>query len=56
MTFAEFYARYAFDQALFADSLKQVVEADPQVPAFKLMNAWAQKRAPDFLDQIDELF
>lgn len=56
VTFAEFYARYAFDQALFEDSLKQVLEADPQVPAFTLMNAVAQKRAQALLDQIDELF
>ena len=56
VTFAEFYARYAFDQELFETTLKRVVEASPSVPAFTLMNAVAQKRARVLLDQVDELF
>ena len=56
VTFAEFYARYAFDQELFETTLKRVVEATPSVPAFTLMNAVAQKRAQALLDQVNELF
>ena len=56
VTFAEFYARYAFDQELFESTLKRVVEATPSVPAFTLMNAVAQKRAQALLNQVNELF
>ena len=56
VTFAEFYARYAFDQELFETTLKRVVEATPSVPAFTLMNAVAQKRAQTLLDQVNDLF
>ncbi len=56
VTFAEFYARYAFDQELFETTLQRVVEAEPEVPAFTLMNAVAQKRAQALLDQVNDLF
>ena len=56
VTFAEFYARYAFDQELFENTLKQVLSAQPEVPAFTLMNAVAQKRAQALLDQVNDLF
>ena len=56
VTFAEFYARYAFDQELFESTLKRVVEATPSVLAFTLMNAVAQKRAQALLNQVNELF
>jgi hypothetical protein len=56
VTFAEFYARYAFDQELFENTLKQVLAADPKDPRFTLMNAVAKTRAQDLLDQVDDLF
>ncbi|MGD9781463.1 MAG: TRAP transporter TatT component family protein [Kiritimatiellia bacterium] len=56
VTFAEFYARYAFDPELFESTLKQVLEADPHVPEFTLMNAVAQMRAQSLLGQMDDLF
>ena len=56
VTFAEFYARYAFDQELFETTLQSVVAAEPEVPAFTLMNAVAQKRAQALLDQVNDLF
>jgi hypothetical protein len=56
VTFAEFYARYAFDQELFETTLKQVLAADPQVPKFTLMNAVAKTRAQALLDQVGDLF
>ena len=56
VTFAEFYARYAFDRDLFERTLEQVVAANPNVPEFTLMNAVAKMRAQALLGQIDELF
>ena len=56
VTFAEFYARYAFDRELFENTLRQVLAADPQVPQFTLMNAVARKRAQALLDAADDLF
>ena len=56
VTFAEFYARYAFDQELFERTLQQVVAADPDVPEFTLMNAVAKMRAQALLGQVDDLF
>ena len=56
VTFAEFYARYAFDQELFERTLRQVVAAKPDVSEFTLMNAVAQRRAEALLGQMDDLF
>ena len=56
VTFAEFYARYAFDRELFERTLQDVVDAAPDVPEFTLMNSVAQMRARELLDQIDEYF
>ncbi len=56
VTFAEFYARYAFDRDLFERTLQDVVDAAPDVAEFTLMNAVAQMRARELLDQIDEYF
>lgn len=56
VTFAEFYARYAFDQELFETTLKQVLAAEPQESRFTLMNAVAKTRAQTLLDQVDDLF
>ena len=56
VTFAEYYARYAFDRDLFERTLEQVVAANPKVPEFTLMNAVAKMRAQALLGQIDELF
>lgn len=56
VTFAEFYARYAYDQELFERSLNQVLAAEPQEPRFTLMNSVAKTRARDLLAQVDDLF
>ena len=56
VTFAEYYARYAFDRDLFESTLKQVLAAQPDVPEFTLMNAVAKMRAQALLAQADELF
>lgn len=56
VTYAEFYARYAFDQELFARTLEHVVAADPNIPEFTLMNSVAKMRAQALLGQMDDLF
>jgi hypothetical protein len=56
VTFAEFYARYAYDPELFEETLRQVLLAEPKVPEFTLMNAVAKTRAQALLDQVDDLF
>ena len=56
VTFAEFYARYAFDPELFEQTLRNVLAADPKVPEYTLMNSVAQRRARVLLDQMDDLF
>ena len=56
VTFAEFYARYAFDQELFEGTLRKVLAAEPKVEKFTLMNAVAKSRAQALLDQVDDLF
>jgi hypothetical protein len=54
VTYAEFYARYAFDPDLFAATLQAVLAAEPAVPEFTLMNAVAKMRAATLLEQMDE--
>jgi len=56
VTFAEFYARYAFNPELFEETLTQVLDASPDVPEFTLMNAVAKMRARVLLDQMEEMF
>lgn len=56
VTFAEYYARYAFDQELFERTLRDVLAAEPAVPEFTLMNAVAKTRARALLAQMDDLF
>ena len=56
VTFAEFYARYAFDEVLFKTTLQAVLAANPQRPEYTLMNAVAKTRAQGLLDRMDELF
>ena len=56
VTFAEFYARYAFDQELFESTLKDVLAAEPKESRFTLMNAVAKTRAQTLLDQVGDLF
>ena len=56
VTFAEFYARYAFDPELFESTLNEVLVAEPDVPKFTLMNAVAKMRARELLAQMEEFF
>jgi len=56
VTFAEFYARYAFNQELFETTLNEVLAAEPEASEYTLMNTVAQMRAQSLLDKTDDLF
>ncbi|NCD21445.1 MAG: hypothetical protein EOL90_00710 [Spartobacteria bacterium] len=56
VTFAEYYARYAFDAELFERTLRDVLAAEPDVPEYTLMNAVAKARARALLARMDDLF
>lgn len=56
VSFAEFYARYAFDQELFESTLNAVLAAEPEEESFALMNAVAKKRAAALLENMEDLF
>ncbi len=55
--FAEFYARYAFDAALFDQTLHEVLSSsEGGAPDFRLMNEAARLRARHLLEKKDEFF
>jgi hypothetical protein len=56
VAFAEFYARYAFDRALFENTLKGVLDHTTQSPDFNLANEVARRRARELLEHADDLF
>jgi hypothetical protein len=56
VTYAEFYARYAFDEDLFETTLNDVLAATPTRPEFTLLNSVAKTRAQALLDRMEELF
>ena len=56
VTFAEYYARYAFDQELFEKTLRGVLAAQPEAPDFRLMNEAARRRAQALRDRMEVLF
>lgn len=49
--YARFYARLVFDQVLHDRLLKEVLEADPEVPGLTLSNVIAQQRAKILLEE-----
>lgn len=56
VTFAEKYARLMFNRELHDDLLRQVIEADPVVPGYTLINTFAQKKARKLLETADDHF
>ncbi len=56
VTFAEYYARYAYNPELFESTLKRVLATEPKTPEYTLMNAVAKARARILLDRKDDLF
>jgi tetratricopeptide (TPR) repeat protein len=56
VAFAEYYARYAFDQELFEKTLNGVLDQNVDTPDFRLMNEAARRRATALLERMDDLF
>ncbi len=57
VAYAEYYARPAFDRALYQRILEEVLAFDPEkAPDLTLTNLVAQRRARRLLDAIDEYF
>lgn len=54
--YAERYARMLYDRPLHDRLLTEVVEADPQVPGFTLLNVIARKRAQELLKSAEDYF
>lgn len=56
VTFARQYARLVFDRELHDQLLTSVIEADPDVEGYTLMNTLAQKDARALLGTADDYF
>lgn len=56
VAFAEYYARYAFDQPLFEETLRAVLAAEPASKANGLANEAAKRRAASLLARTEDLF
>ncbi|HRZ13468.1 MAG TPA: TRAP transporter TatT component family protein [Kiritimatiellia bacterium] len=56
VTYAEYYARYAFDRALFESTLREVLAPREDPAEYRLMNAVARLRAQALLDRVEEFF
>jgi hypothetical protein len=54
--FAQEYARMVFDRELHDRLLREVLEADAEVPGFTLTNTLAQEQARRLLDESEEYF
>lgn len=54
--FARHYARTVFDREIHDRLLKEVLEADPNVPGYALSNRLAQERARELLAGSEEFF
>lgn len=56
VSFAKSYARMIFDRNLYDKLLKEVINADPHVPGYTLVNTWAQIQAEELLNSADDFF
>jgi hypothetical protein len=54
--YARQYARLLFDRELHDRLLREVMEADPNVPGFVLINNLAQQQAQELLDSAEDYF
>jgi len=54
--FAKLYARMMFDRPLHDQLLKEVLNADPDVPGYTLINTWAQKQGKELILSADDYF
>jgi hypothetical protein len=54
--FARLYARMIFDRTLHDRLLTEVMQTDPVVPGYTLVNTYAQKQARKLLEDADDYF
>lgn len=54
--YAKLYAKMLFDRPLHDRLLTEVVEADPAIPGYVLINTYAQKEASQLLNAADDYF
>lgn len=54
--YAKLYARMMFDRPLHDRLLTEVVETDPEIPGYVLINTYAQKVARKLLNEADDYF
>ncbi len=56
VVYAKLYAKMLFDRPLHDRLLTEVVETDPAIAGYTLINTYAQKQARQLLDEADEYF
>ncbi len=56
VVYAKLYAKMLFDRSLHDRLLTEVVETDPEIPGYTLINTYAQKQASQLLDEADDYF
>ncbi len=56
VAYADGYARLLYERELHDRLLKEVLEADPEVPGSTLLNVLAQRQAVDLLESADDYF
>jgi hypothetical protein len=56
VVYAKLYAKMIFDRPLHDRLLTEVVETDPDIPGYTLINTYAQKQARQLLDEAEDYF
>jgi hypothetical protein len=56
VVYAKLYAKMMFDRPLFDKLLKEVMETDPNIDGYTLLNTYAQQQAKQLLDDADDYF
>lgn len=56
VVYAKLYARMVFDRQLHDRLLNEVLEADPYIDGYTLVNVWAQQQAKALLEEADDYF
>ncbi|MCG8549616.1 MAG: TRAP transporter TatT component family protein [Desulfobacterales bacterium] len=54
--YAKLYAKMMFDRQLFDHLLKEVIETNPKIDGYTLVNTYAQQQAKKLLDEADDYF
>ena len=54
--YAKFYARMVYDRDLHDQLLEQVLNADPSIPGYTLINTWAKQQAKELKNSANDYF